>query len=576
MVKNFRSSIYLVPIFLVSAVTAHSQITPELKTVEESQIDSIFTEWNISDGPGGAVAVLIDDELVFTKEYGLADLEHNIPITKETRFHIASVSKQFTAYAIALLIAKDALSLDDEIQNYLPDLNHYEGPITIRNLIYHTAGFRQAMRLMAIEGTRNDQLLTQEKLKKLIWNQRELNFYPGTEYSYSNSNYILLATIVERVTGEPFPEWMQEHVFKPLGMTQTIIVNEYNKIVENRAKPYRKTKEGYEQHRGLFWLHYGGNGIYTTIGDMAKWLAHLNQPDARQNEIISQMHTKGVLANGDTINYAFGLNISLLLGQWSHIWHVGDGDGYRAYAGRVPEAGLGIIVFTNVVPSNPYSKAMEIADLYLKGREAKDNENKSTDHGQEMEIELDSLKLDKLVGEYLLQDKNVPYKYESFNISLHDGKLKLSGSGSAVLVPASDTTFKAIYAPVTFTFHQNAMGKVDKMTIHTEEGDLKTNRVESSNFSLGIEKLKEYTGPYFSSELETEYYIFLKGSTLYVSHEAYPDFKLEPVMPDAFKAEFSFFRWVGFSRNEEGKITGFRVTNSNERVRNLRFKRIKK
>ena len=183
----------------------------------EAKVDQLFAEWNRSNFPGAALAIVREGEVVYKQGYGIANLEYDVPITTTTIFDIASVSKQFAAFAIATLSHEGKLSLDDDIRVYLPDVPDFGNTITVRHLLHHTSGLRDWVQSLVIAGDMMDDVISFKHILKMARHQKVLNFEPGAEFLYSNTGYNLLAEIVEKVTGDSFREWTDAHIFKPLG-----------------------------------------------------------------------------------------------------------------------------------------------------------------------------------------------------------------------------------------------------------------------------------------------------------------------------------------------------------------------
>ncbi len=188
-----------------AAAPTPSPAKPSGPVSPDKQIDALFKEWDTSNTPGASVAVIQHGKLIFAKGYGIANLEYNIPIRPETIFHVASVSKQFTAMAVVLLESDGKLALDDDVHQYLPELPDYGNKITIRNLLQHTSGIRDQWQLLALAGWNLQDVITQDQALRLIFRQKELNFAPGTRNLYSNAGFTLLAEIVARVSGDAVP-----------------------------------------------------------------------------------------------------------------------------------------------------------------------------------------------------------------------------------------------------------------------------------------------------------------------------------------------------------------------------------
>jgi CubicO group peptidase (beta-lactamase class C family) len=214
---------------------APAGVAPAAPDAIAGQVDGIFKEWDTAATPGAAVAVIEKGRVVFDKGYGIANLEYGVPIGPETIFHVASVSKQFTAMAVVLLEEDGKLSIEDDIHKFLPELPDYGYKITVRNLLQHTSGFRDQWQTLALAGWSLEDVITQDQILRMLFRQKELNFPPGTEHLYSNAGFTLLAEIVARVSGQPFPEFCAERIFKPLGMAHTHFHQDLAQLVPGRA-----------------------------------------------------------------------------------------------------------------------------------------------------------------------------------------------------------------------------------------------------------------------------------------------------------------------------------------------------
>jgi len=212
------------------------------------KVNQLFAEWNKPDSPGAAVAVTRDGEVIYKQGYGAANLEYDIPITPITIFDIASVSKQFAAFAITTLAHDKKLSLDDDIRTYLPDVPDFGNTITTLHLLHHTSGLRDWVQSLVIAGVGMEDVISFKHILKMARHQKALNFEPGEAYLYSNTGYNLLAEIVERVTGDSFREWTNAHIFKPLGMTNSHFHDDYEMILKNRAYSYQAAENGGFKH----------------------------------------------------------------------------------------------------------------------------------------------------------------------------------------------------------------------------------------------------------------------------------------------------------------------------------------
>ena len=237
----------------------------------EVKIDSIFSNYNDINKPGASVAVVSNGEIIFKKGYGSANLEYDIPVTPSTVFHIASVSKQFTVYAILLLEQEGKLSFDDDIRKHIPEVPDFGTTITLRHLAAHTSGMRDQWSLLNLAGWRWDDVITKDHIMKLVTKQKELNFQPGEEYTYCNTGFTLLAEVVARVSGKSFAEFTEEYMFKPLNMTKTLFYDDHEKVVKDRAYSYYATDGSYKKSV-LSYANVGATSLFTTVEDLALWL----------------------------------------------------------------------------------------------------------------------------------------------------------------------------------------------------------------------------------------------------------------------------------------------------------------
>ncbi|MBK7598693.1 MAG: serine hydrolase [Acidobacteria bacterium] len=274
------------------------QFTVGLDRELANRIDEVFRQYDKPGSPGCSLAVVRDGKVVYKHGYGYANLEYDIPISPSTVFHVASVSKQFTAFAITLLASEGRLKLDDDIRKYLPEVPDFGKTITIKHLIYHTSGLRDQWELLAMAGWRLDDVITKEHILKIIRNEKELNFEPGAEHLYCNSGYTLLAVIVERVSGQSFRQFTNDRIFKPLGMANTHFHDDHEMIVKNRAYSYQPEKAGGFKLSALNYANAGATSLFTTAEDMTRWALNFEDMKLGGKAVIDQMHEQGILNSG--------------------------------------------------------------------------------------------------------------------------------------------------------------------------------------------------------------------------------------------------------------------------------------
>lgn len=519
----------------------------KLKADLVRKIDRIFAEWDQPGSPGCALVITQNNEIVYERGYGYAQLEYDIPITPDTVFHVASVSKQFTAMAIALLAADGRIDLDASVRQYVPELADFGHPITVRHLVYHVSGLRDHWELVRAAGWRMDDVITTEHLLKMVFRQRELNFEPGAEYLYCNSGYTLMAEIVRRVSGQTLRQFAQERIFQPLGMNNTHFHDDHEEIVRNRAYSYKPNLAGGWKKSVLSYANVGATSLFTTARDLSKWLANFKHAKVGGQKVIDLMHQRFVLNNGKEVDYGFGLMFAEHMG-WQEIGHSGADAGFRSWCGRVEPHGLGVVILANFATAVPRELARRVAELILAEVAVKPEpqpvENNPSDY----------------VGTYLVQ-----FFGKKLAISLEGEQLvaQFEGLEPEVLRHLEGAKYEAKEARVTFgkgddghpqcTWEQRGINMVAKQLPETEPG---------------VEELAAYTGTYYSPELDTTYTIELDQDELVITHQRLSDTALVPFGPDRFLQRTLPGFELRFER-EGDEIKGFGL--SSYRIRHVRF-----
>ncbi|MCL2549288.1 MAG: beta-lactamase family protein, partial [Symbiobacteriaceae bacterium] len=315
------------------------------------RFDALFSLWQDGVCPGGQVVMRHKGELIYDRCFGYANIELGVPVSDDTVFHVASVSKQLTVMAVMLCVENELLQLDDDIRCYLPDLVHFPQKVTVRNMINNISGIRDIWTLEMMRGTRIDDTITQADAVKIIGNQTGLNFEPGERYMYSNSNFVLLAEIVERLTKMSMGTFLKKQVFDPLGMNSTCIRESYWQLIPNRAYSYRDMGDGFAYHP-LNYGTYGATSLHTTAKDFLKWMTTFSNPRICQPETIKQMTTPPLLNNGEPSSYAGGLMVGDLEGH-KYIQHSGSDASFRTHMITFPEDQLEVVIFTNTASLSP-------------------------------------------------------------------------------------------------------------------------------------------------------------------------------------------------------------------------------
>ena len=328
-----------------------------------AKVDQLFHRWDRSDSPGAAVVVIKDGAVIHQRGYGCANLEHGVPITPETVFDAASVAKQFTGLAIAILIEQRRLSLDDDIRKHLPEVPDFGKPITIRHLLHHTSGLRDWFEMLMLSGIDPSDAIATDTILEMVQRQRSLDFAPGEEHSYSNTGYNLLAAIVAKVTNQSFRSWTDENLFRPLGMKHTHFCDDATEIVPNRSAYYTsQDKTGLRQFTSQL-AAPGSSSLMTTAEDMGRWLINFGTAHVGGAKAIQMMQQPGKLNSGANVDYGFGLGLDNHLGTKS-VYHTGSWAGDCAMA-WFPEKRFGVAVFANAPDMNPGRIAYDVANIYL-------------------------------------------------------------------------------------------------------------------------------------------------------------------------------------------------------------------
>src|ERR1700722_7544766 len=329
------------------------------------RVDRIFASWDRPSSPGCALAVVRKGAIVYARGYGSANLELNVPITPQTVFDIGSVSKQFTAMSIVLLAEDGKLSLDDDIRKFIPELPDYGVPVTVSSMLHHLSGLRSYTDLFDLAGVPETDLTTDDDALALIARQKTLNFAPGRQYLYSDTNYFLLALVVRRLSGLTLREFARTRIFEPLGMRSSHFHDDHAMIVPGRATGYApRPSGGFEIDMSNF-EELGDGSVMTTVEDLARWDRNFEVPVVGGQRAIAQLQEFGIRTDGSKAPYAMGLILDEYRGV-SRVQHTGEWVGYRSSFLRFPEARLSVILLCNVIGDlDPLALSERVADVYL-------------------------------------------------------------------------------------------------------------------------------------------------------------------------------------------------------------------
>ena len=465
-------------------------------------------------------------DLVYTRGYGYANLDYDIPVTPQTVFDVASVTKQFVAAVANLLALDGTLSLDDDVRKWLPELPEYTQPITLRHLIFHTGGLRDYLNLFPLAGAGDYYSVSREQLLAMMSRQHAPVFAPGERYEYSNTGYMLLAHALERAAGKSIGKLARERIFEPLGMNGSLMYENRERIIRRRATGYHR-----DDHGGLRIVHnynfeIAGDGqLYTTVEDLLLWDDYLHGAD--KPAIHESMLTEGTLNDGEPIGYAHGITPGEYRGLRT-VGHSGHSWGFLTELRRYVEPGLAIAVSCNAEYGAPGELARRVADHYLADRlgPEEDDEEKDGDETEDGDEKEDGDEDD---------DGNANEQ--------EDGDEDDDGNAN-----------------------EQEDGDVNEQDAAEEE----EGRAPPAP-SLSSAELAEFAGSFFSAELDATYRFAVADGGLVVRVEQQPALAVKPVAEDEFRVEFESRGWaasparIEFQRDGTGSVTGFSLSSGSER-----------
>ena len=556
--RNILTVIWIMAGVAASDIFGQQKFTDNAETSNSEsakKADEFLSQWDKKDMPGCGVGAVKDGQLVYKRGLGMANLDYDVPNTPSTLFNVASVSKAFTAASVVLLAQQGKLSLDDEVQKYIPEIPKYEYPVTLRHLLHHTSGIREYQALLFFGGHNPDNALSEKQVLEMLARQRGLSFRPGTKYQYSNSNYQLLGMIVARLSGKSLRAFADENIFKPLGMKNTRYFDNRNEVVKNRASGYLVGQDNRVRVRASLFDLVGGGGILTTVEDMYLWDQNFYEPKVGGREMVRLLTTPGVLNSGEKTNYGSGLFMNDYRGL-RVFKHSGNMSGFRAQTITFPEKKFTAIALCNNSAILPHSIIEKLADIYLEGQFPA-----AAPKGSKVDIAslpagtpIPESEAARYAGIFVNTDI-----YLNFKLNMREGKLFMSGlakgelpvtrtaEGHLVMVEG-DSRYEMV--PVL-----DKAGAVSEIKLPRSSGQADVFVRVTAPFDLP-EKLAEYAGMYHSEEFNNDFVIGRAGDkfTLRISESF--EAPLAAAYEDVFTTANGQISLV-FARGDNGKITGF-------------------
>jgi len=441
---------------------------------QKQRIDKLFDLWVEHRGAGGQLVIVHKGETVYEQCYCYADIEAKVPITQDSLFTVASVSKQIVAMSIMILHDRGLLNIEDDIRKYLPELVQFSEPVTISHMLHHTSGLREIFELTSLNTPKEGDPVHMDKLRMLAGRQKALNFAPGSQFSYCNTGYTLLATIVERISGMNLNDFAKKNIFEPLGMKDSFFGGCIpEEEIPPRVFSYHDDGTTYQKVTG-FSRVYGSGGMTSTCRDMVKFMPQYADPTLVSRETMELYQTIPPLADGTVTNYACGVRINELLGH-KYLHHGGVTAGFRTFTVIFPDDELVIAVFTNTYNIPIETAGRDIARIVL-GLPERTTENLD-------EFVEESTDFEQVTGFYMSKGGSV------YDIRAEGEKLFIKCNGHwAPLYNIRGNLWKLGRRNISFVFGQTVRANLDGSNI------------ELRKLTAKAENPEQYCGTYYSDE----------------------------------------------------------------------------
>lgn len=538
-----------------AAVAASASAQP-LPDATAARVDALFAAFG-STGPGCALAIGGVGGEVHARAYGLADVAHRVPIGPDTVFDVGSVSKQFTALAVLLLVQEGKLRLEDTVQQHLPELARaLPTRITLSQLLHHTAGLRDYNELLLLAGRVEEDVTGDDDALEVLRQAPALNFAPGSRYSYSNTGYFLAAQVVERVSGQRLPQFLHERVFKPLGMAATHVRVDHTEVVPHRASAYEPREQGGYLLRMSNWNQAGDGAVQSTVRDLARWQAELLQPKVFSAALLAALSAPGRLADGSPIGYGMGLAADRHRGLERH-QHTGAWAGYRAATAQYPGEGLALALACNTAQASTGALLQRVAEVVLEGRfpEPALTPPAAAHAGFDGAAWL---------GAYLHEDGQALLRLQAHP---RGGAMLLlrAGAGSATLMAQSARTLRSSSGATTLRLLDD-----DRTLELLRQGDPRPTRyLRLPAYTASPAAIQAWVGRYAEPDLRSEITLRRNGDALQLKvRGALPAETLELVAPDLALTPEGLLH---LQRDAHQQVVGFEYRS--ERVRDLVYRR---
>ena len=505
----------------------------------DKQYDALLQENYNTGNPGVAALVYKDGEVLYRKAFGMANLELGIPMTPDNVFEIGSITKQFTAVSILLLMEKGKLGLEDEITKYLPEYPTHGKTITVHHLLNHTSGIKSYTNMKSFMALARQDMSPTEIIDH--FKNEPMEFDPGEKWNYNNSGYIILGHIIEKISGKPYAEFITENIFQPLKMENSYYGSQ-SKLIKNRASGYSPTEDGFKNADYLsLTLPYAAGSLMSTVDDMVKWHEAIHDNTLITAESKALAFTNTALNNGEPTNYGYGWQVNAIHGTPS-IEHGGGIFGYVTQGVYVPSENTYVIVLTNRDGASPQDATIKMAALAI-GKPYPDTDKS---------IKLPTKQLKEWVGNYEFDNEVLR------SITLEEGKLysQREGSRKLELFPVSANKFLFEGGMTSYEFAIENGKRVAHFAARSNKSKgVETDRKpanEKEAIAIAPEVLNDYVGTY---ELQPgfEVTITTKDGKLFAQATGQPQFEIFAEAEDTFFLKVVAAQMV-FGRSETGEV----------------------
>jgi CubicO group peptidase (beta-lactamase class C family) len=530
---------------------AHTAAAIALDDSQRRRIDALFSEFD-AQTPGCALGIMSEGRMIYERGYGMATLEPPAAIDSTKVFDIASMSKQFTAASVVLLAQQGRLRLTDNVRKYVPELPDYGTPITINDLIWHTSGLRDYSALLLLGGFDYPDVTTQAQALDFIRRQQRLNFTPGTRYEYSNTGYVLLAIIAERVSRKTMNQLARQQFFDPLAMPQAVFRDRFDLVIPNQALGYAQLSETEWAVFMSNWEQIGDGALQLSLDEFQRWDENFFSGQVGGHAFIAEMHSTGKLRNGRPLIYARGLQVDRYRGL-SRVRHGGDWIGYHGNMLRFPGLHTTVALFCNLEGIDQYELSTAVVDIAL--------ERQFTEPKPIVPGPAPSLPHERFVGTYF----NGPQE-EVYSVTTEDGTLVLHYLGIPLpLITTGPTTFTIDGLPGSkgkFLVRDGLPAHAISFVLDTDEPDEAP--LQGSRFTpvAPPADLNQFAGTYFSPELGVAWNFIVEEGALALAEDPEVDVLglAGPVAPANAADTFSSGMYLQFTRNSAGAVNGLKMS----------------